>query len=207
MKLNKNLIIIIIIIFIASLCINTVNAHKYEKVGYVTKVIDGDTIKISTTKKSIRLWGVDTPEMNTAKGKAVKKSVNKLLLGKKVTLDIDNKKRHDKYGRILAKVYLNGKDINKWLLTKKYARVMYIPPSEFKRYTGGLSPSQFKKYTKIKSSSIKTTSSKGVYIAPYSGTKYHYNKNCRGLSSARSISKVSFSYAKNNGYGLCGWEK
>ena len=211
MKLNKSLIItIILLIFITSICINSVNAHKYEKTGYVTKVIDGDTIKISGESRSIRLWGVDTPELKTSKGKEAKKSVSKLLLGKKVTLDIDNKKKYDKYGRILAKVYLNGMDVNKWLLNKKYARVMYIPPSEFKRYTGGLTPSQWKKYTKTTvkpSKNIKATSSKGVYIAPYKGTKYHYNKNCRGLSSARSISKVSLSYAKNNRYTLCGWEK
>jgi len=167
MKLSsKNLIIsLILLIFISSICISGVNAHKYEKTGYVTKVIDGDTIKISGEKRSIRLWGVDTPELKTSKGKAIKKSVSKKLLGKKVTLDIDNKKKHDKYSRILAKVYLNGKDVNKWLLNKKYARVMYIPPSEFKRYTGGLTTSQWKKYTKTTvkpAKNIRATSSKGV---------------------------------------------
>jgi len=200
--LSKKLVItIILLIFITSICISGVNAHKYEKIGYVTKVIDGDTIKISSVNKNIRLWGVDTPELKTSKGKAVKLSVSKLLLGKKVTLDIDNKKRHDKYGRVLAKVYLNGKDVNKWLLRKKYARVMYIPPSEFKKYKGGLTPAQFKKYSKT---TIKTNR---VYIATYSGTKYHYNKNCRGLKNAKTIKKTSLSYAKKHGYGLCGWEK
>ena len=211
MKLSRKKLIItlILLIFITSICINTVNAHKYEKTGYVTKVIDGDTIKVSGVNKSIRLWGVDTPKIKTSKGKSVKTAVSKRLLGKKVTLDIDNKKRYDKYGRVLAKVYINGGDVNKWLLTKKYARVMYIPPSEFKKYTGGLTPSQWKKYTKTTvkpSKNTGTTSSKRVYIAPYSGKKYHYNKNCRGLSSARSIEKVSLSYARSEGYGLCGWE-
>jgi len=210
MKLNKNiLILIILVIFMSSICISAVNAHKYEKTGYVTRVIDGDTIKISTTKKSIRLWGVDTPELSTAKGRAIKIHVNKLLLGKKVTLDIDNKKKHDKYGRILAKVYLNGKDINKWLLNKKYARVMYIPPSEFKRYTGGLTPAQFKKFTKTtaKTTNTGTSKSSGVYIAPYGGTKYHYDKYCKGLINAKSIEKIALSTAKKQGYTLCGWEK
>lgn len=47
---------------------------------------------------------------------------------------------------------------------------------------------------------------KVVYIAPYSGTKYHYNPNCRGLSNANSIQEISLSEAQSLGYGLCGWE-
>lgn len=206
---KKTFIILILIIFITSICISSVSAHKNEKSGYVSKVIDGDTIKISGVKKNIRLWGVDTPELKTSKGKVIQKAVQKKLLGKKVTLDIDNKKKYDKYGRVLAKVYINGKDVNKWLLKKKFARVMYIPPSEFKKYKGGLTESQFKKYSKLttnKAKSIGTSQSGTVYIAPYSGTKYHYNKYCRGLSSANSISKVSLSSAKKQGYVLCGWE-
>jgi len=205
---KKLLITIILVIFVSSMCISSVDAHKNEKSGYVTKVIDGDTIKISSVNENIRLWGVDTPELKTSKGKSIKSTVNNLLLGKKVTLDIDGKKKHDKYGRLLAKVYLSGKDINKWLLTKKYARVMYIPPSEFAKYSGGLTASEFKKYTQsiVKPANSGTTSTKSVYIAPYSGTKYHFNKKCRGLSHANSIKSVSLSTAKNQGYTLCGWE-
>ena len=58
----------------------------------------------------------------------------------------------------------------------------------------------------VKPSNTGTTSTKSVFIAPYSGKKYHYNKNCRGLSNANSIKSVSLSTAKNQGYTLCGWE-
>lgn len=44
---------------------------------------------------------------------------------------------------------------------------------------------------------------KKVYIAPYSGTKYHCRKNCRGLSNAKSIKKVTVKYAKNTGRTKC----
>lgn len=46
-----------------------------------------------------------------------------------------------------------------------------------------------------------------VYIAPQSGTKYHYRQNCRGLSNANSIAEISLANAKAQGYDLCGWEK
>ena len=45
-----------------------------------------------------------------------------------------------------------------------------------------------------------------VYIAPDSGTKYHFDQNCRGLSQANSISSMSLSDAQAQRYELCGWE-
>ena len=212
-KIFISLLFIVSILALAFSTVPSVEAHKNEKNGTVTKVIDGDTIKVSGIGANVRLWGVDTPELKTAKGKSVKKVVEKRLLGKTVTLDIDNVKPRDKYGRVLAKVYLNGKDVNKWLLNKKYARVMYIPPSEFNKYSGGLTTSEFNKFTKNTGSTVSSntgsssSSGGGVYIATYSGKKYHYNKNCRGLSNARSISRVTLSTAKNKGYGLCGFER
>lgn len=39
------------------------------------------------------------------------------------------------------------------------------------------------------------------------GKKYHYSKNCRGLSNCKAeIIKVSLEKAQNLGKGLCGWE-
>ena len=42
-----------------------------------------------------------------------------------------------------------------------------------------------------------------VYVAPYSGTKYHKTKKCRGLKNARKIDKISRSRAKKLGYKKC----
>jgi uncharacterized protein YjdB len=47
---------------------------------------------------------------------------------------------------------------------------------------------------------------KTVYIAPKSGTKYHYDAHCRGLKNAHSISSMTENQAKSAGYDLCGWE-
>ena len=46
-----------------------------------------------------------------------------------------------------------------------------------------------------------------VYIAPQSGTKYHFSAGCRGLNRANSIQEMSLTEAQNQGYDLCGWEK
>ena len=45
-----------------------------------------------------------------------------------------------------------------------------------------------------------------VYVAPKSGNKYHYDRNCRGLKKADSIEVMTESEAKAHGYGLCGYE-
>lgn len=45
-----------------------------------------------------------------------------------------------------------------------------------------------------------------VYIAPQSGSKYHFDPNCRGLNNANSVVSMDIDDAKAQGYTLCGWE-
>ena len=101
--------------------------------GQVIKVYDGDTITIASKlpydasplyRFSVRLNGLDAPEI---KGKTeeeksaaitVRNTLSNLILHKTVTLkNIEN----EKYGRILADVYLDDLHINKWLLDNRYA--------------------------------------------------------------------------------------
>lgn len=48
-----------------------------------------------------------------------------------------------------------------------------------------------------------------VYLCDSAGgKKYHYSKNCRGLSSCKhAIIKVSLKKAQTLGKTLCGWEE
>lgn len=47
-----------------------------------------------------------------------------------------------------------------------------------------------------------------VYICgPTGAKKFHYNENCRGLTSCRSeVTKVTLKRAQGLGLSLCGWE-
>ena len=106
------------------------------KGGRVIKVYDGDTITIASKlpfKKSsdiyrfsVRLNGIDTPEM---KGKGItddekkaaqeaQKFVSDLILNKYVTL---KNIKNEKYGRILADVYINNTHLNELLVIERYA--------------------------------------------------------------------------------------
>ena len=93
-----------------------------------TRVVDGDTIIIEMNGKQerVRLIGVDTPETKHPKkpverfGKEASDFTTRMVEGKKVTLEYDQEKR-DKYGRLLAYVYLeDGTSLNAEIIKQGY---------------------------------------------------------------------------------------
>lgn len=102
--------------------------------GWCISVYDGDTITIATElnmngittlyKFNVRIRGIDCPEIRTKneieKQYAIKAKefVNKLCYGKLIQLEnVD----YDKYGRILADVYIDGILVAQQLLDRKLA--------------------------------------------------------------------------------------
>lgn len=114
---------------------------------HVARVVDGDTLKLSNGER-IRLIGVDTPELHYSSkllrdakrthkdirviqelGSEAKNFTSNLCLGKKVRLEFDVEKR-DRYGRLLAYVYLeDGTFVNAKILEEGYGKTMTIPPN------------------------------------------------------------------------------
>ena len=81
-------------------------APPFEAV--VVSVYDGDTITVRTTETiKIRLYGIDAPELKQPFGQASKQAMSSLVFGKTVTVKPDKK---DRYGRLLARVEIAGKD-------------------------------------------------------------------------------------------------
>lgn len=111
------------------------------------RVIDGDTIQLETGER-VRLIGIDTPEMHESNklyrdsqrtqqdistiqklGRRAYEFTRNLVEGKRVSLEFDIEK-HDKYGRLLAYVYLkNGTFVNAEIVRQGYASLMTIPPN------------------------------------------------------------------------------
>lgn len=101
--------------------------------GRVIKVYDGDTITIATKlpykrsplyRVSVRLRGIDTPEIRGATedekqaAKLVREFVYSIAFGKYVQL----RNAHcEKYGRLLADVYVDNVHLNDLLLIMRYA--------------------------------------------------------------------------------------
>lgn len=113
----------------------------------VRRVIDGDTIQLSDNRK-VRLTGIDTPELHFSKkllldskrsqkdvrtiqelGKKSRDFTRALCLNKEVRLEYDVQKK-DKYGRVLAYVYLkDGQFVNARIMEEGFAQVMTVPPN------------------------------------------------------------------------------
>jgi endonuclease YncB( thermonuclease family) len=80
------------------------------KEAEVTGITDGDTFKI-TGEEKIRIAGIDAPEFATAEGKKATAALRDLIYKKKITMMIEAGKEKDKYGRTLAAVKVNSKDV------------------------------------------------------------------------------------------------
>ena len=103
----------------------------------VTRVVDGDTIVVSLdgAEERARLIGIDTPESvhsdaskNVPYGKISSDFTKSSLDGKDVFLELDVEER-DRYGRLLAYVYIDGTMFNKTLLDEGHAMISTYPPN------------------------------------------------------------------------------
>jgi len=77
--------------------------------GTVTRVLDGDTINVSagSRKYRVRLAGIDAPEHDQSYGDQAGAHLRDLLLGNDVRLESN---KVDKYGRLVAKVWVQPPD-------------------------------------------------------------------------------------------------
>ena len=106
----------------------------------VIRVVDGDTLEVARVRggtETIRLLGIDTPEVYggvECGGRAASSLMKGLATGRvKVKSDPRQPKR-DKYGRLLAYISKNGKDLNKVMVSRGRARV-YVVGSRFSRFS------------------------------------------------------------------------
>jgi len=112
------------------------------KKGKCVNVYDGDTIKVvfpihnKLYRWNCRLLGVDTPEIRTKNkvekkmGYKVRDKLREKILNKMIFIKCNE---FDKYGRLLAEVYLENEfhigggnnalntSVNKWLIDNEYA--------------------------------------------------------------------------------------
>jgi micrococcal nuclease len=98
----------------------------------VIKVYDGDTITVATFLKgqkqcyrfSVRLRGIDSPEIKTHNLDEKKAAINSRdKLYEKILNEIIYLENigTEKYGRLLADVMFKGENINKWMLDNNLA--------------------------------------------------------------------------------------
>ena len=115
--------------------------------GRVVRIVDGDTIhvRLRHSEETVRYIGVDTPE--TVKpgepvqcfGKPASEFNRRLVAGRVVRLRFGPERR-DRYGRLLAYVYVRGRkgrSVNARLIAGGYGRVLTIEPNSAHRIPFG----------------------------------------------------------------------
>jgi micrococcal nuclease len=113
----------------------------------VLRVTDGDTFHVLRGRRdvTIRLIGIDTPEVGWYGGKAecygaaAGRFLRRRIDGERVRLEFD-RERLDPYDRTLAYGHHEGKMLNVLLVRKGYARVTIYEPND--RYEGRLHGAQ-----------------------------------------------------------------
>jgi micrococcal nuclease len=101
----------------------------------VVDVVDGDTIEVlvDDVEEDVRYIGVDTPEVDPSIGvecfgSQASEANRRLVAGERVRLVFDDERR-DRYGRLLAYVYVGERFINEELLRGGYATTLTIAPN------------------------------------------------------------------------------
>lgn len=195
----------------------------------VSSVTDGDTFRVIINNKEdkVRLIGVDTPESvhpdeskNTEFGKTASNYTKSQLENKDVILELDIQER-DKYGRLLAYVYLNDEMFNETLLIEGYARVSTYPPNvkyvdnftklekQARESNKGLWALEENQQTQqnVENNTVEDNikSSEIQYVGSNESNKYH-KVNCRWAKKIKPENLIEFKTkeeAESKGYIPC----
>ena len=109
---NKVLILrMLLILLLPFLLIPVAMAVSDTFVGKCVSVHDGDTLGVMHNGKEekIRVWGIDCPELHQDFGSRAKQFTSDQVFGKIVTIEV---KSHDRYGRTVGRVKVDGKDLS-----------------------------------------------------------------------------------------------
>lgn len=95
------------------------NASAWE--GKVVGVADGDTVTVLSKNNEqirVRLYGIDAPESAQAFGARAKQALASMVFGKVVRVE---EKDRDRYGRVVARLYVGSVDVNAELVRQGMA--------------------------------------------------------------------------------------
>lgn len=89
--------------------------------AFVLKVIDGDTIDVLPAtggEQRIRLAGIDAPERSQSWGADATRALSAAVLNRRVVLHVTDR---DPWGRLVARVHIDGADVNLALVRAGHA--------------------------------------------------------------------------------------
>jgi endonuclease YncB( thermonuclease family) len=146
----------------------------------VGRVIDGDTFEL-VDGQSVRLIGIDTPEMGEDCYSQATQELTSLITGHLVYLEKDVSET-DKYGRLLRYIYVDGIFVNESLVFKGYAYAVEYPPDI--NFASQFSDAQENAFQNSRGCLWGDSCPSGCYVlVTDAGTKYHA-AGCRYLADS-----------------------
>ena len=167
----------------------------------LVKTIDGDTIKVryNGQEENVRYLLIDTPETSHPRlgkqpfGEQAKERNRELVNSGELSIEFDIGDRTDKYGRLLAYVYVNGKSVQETLLREGLARVGYVYPPSTRHLTPFEAAESEAKAKKI-----------GIWSIEDYATDSGFDTEASGQQSSAASAPASTSGTSSGGGGTSG---
>ena len=104
----------------ASLLLVMICTHAWSESGTVVGITDGDTLTllVDRTQHKIRLAEIDTPERGQPWGSRAQQALADKVFQRTVTIEVVDT---DRYGRTVAKIWLDDRDINREMVREGHA--------------------------------------------------------------------------------------
>lgn len=138
--------------------------------GRVVGLSDGDTVTVldeRNVQHKIRLAGIDAPEKRQDYGNKSRQYLATLVFDKHVSVEWD---KHDRYGRVLGKVVVNGRDANLAMVSAGLAW-------HYKRYEKEQSVSDRRAYAEVESQA--RAERRGLWQLPKPVPPWDYRRGAR----------------------------
>lgn len=162
---------------------------------------DGDTIRVmyKGVDEPVRYLLIDTPETNHPRlgkqpfGTEAKERNRALVNSGTLTLEFDVGEKRDKYGRLLAYVYVNGKSVQETLIREGLARVAYVYPPNTRHLTPYEKAQEVAKSKKLGIWSVEDYATDSGFTSSSSSSESSATSSSGTSSSASSGSSSSSS--------------
>jgi micrococcal nuclease len=169
----------------------------------VTEVVDGDTIRLKSGE-AVRYIGIDTPEEGASFFREASIANEEILKEGRIKLEYDREKK-DRYGRILAYVWVDTLLVNAELIKRGLASVyMFSPNLRYRNLFVSLQKEARKKKLGIWSVPV---SPEDYYVASRRSQRFVFHRpDCESAKKIRSENLIRFdsrNEALDSGYSPC----
>ncbi|MET1123637.1 MAG: thermonuclease family protein [Archaeoglobaceae archaeon] len=138
------------LLLLAALLLCCAQKLDVDAICSLHRVVDGDTVWVNCSsgfkagqKFKVRLAEIDAHELDEPMGREAKEYLESLLSGRCIVLDVDERYPYDRYGRVIAIVYVKLNETHYLNVNYEIVRAGY---AEFVDYPNSWHPEDLREY-------------------------------------------------------------